>query len=143
MQPLSSPVESVSARPAMTRAITAETGLDKAMIARVVRAFYARIRQDVLLGPIFAARIADWPAHEARLCDFWSSVALMTGRYHGQPVERHRHLPIDHQHFSHWLALFSDTVRSICPPAAATHLIDRADRIAQSLERALHRLHHP
>jgi len=137
MQPLSIRVESASARPATTRAITAATGLDEAMIARVVQAFYARARRDPLLGPVFAARVDDWPAHEARLCDFWSSVALMTGRYHGQPLERHRQLPIGHHHFRHWLALFTATVQSTCPPMAADHLLERAHRIAHSLERAL------
>jgi len=43
-------------------------------------------------------------------------------------------LPIDTPHFDRWLALFADTANAICPPAAAAHFIDRAYRIADSLE---------
>jgi truncated hemoglobin YjbI len=37
------------------------------------------------------------------MCAFWSSVALMSGRYHGQPMEKHLPLPIDARHFDRWL----------------------------------------
>lgn len=137
LKPLTIPVRSISARPEMTASIERETGLDETLIRAVVEDFYARVRRDPLLGPIFAARVTDWPAHLDRLCDFWSSVALMTGRYHGQPVPQHQSLPIDHDHFTHWLALFSATVHDHCQPAAAAHLLERAQRIAQSLERAM------
>ncbi len=33
------------------------TGIDESMIKRLINAFYARIRTDQVLGPIFAARI--------------------------------------------------------------------------------------
>jgi hemoglobin len=68
------------------------------------------------------------------MCAFWSSVALMSGRYHGQPMERHMKLPVDAEHFDRWLALFVRTAEQECPPAAAAHFVDRAQRIAQSLE---------
>jgi len=65
---------------------------------------------------------------------FWSSVALMSGRYHGQPMRKHLPLPVDGRHFDRWLALFEETARDICPPKAAEHFIERAKRIAESLE---------
>jgi hemoglobin len=65
---------------------------------------------------------------------FWSSVALMSGRYHGSPMAKHMPLPIDAGHFDRWLALFEETAREICPPEAAAHFIERARRIAESLE---------
>jgi hemoglobin len=58
----------------------------------------------------------------------------MTGRYHGRPMEKHMPLPIDARHFDRWLALFEATAVEVCPPAAAAHLIERAHRIAESLE---------
>ncbi|MCW5732134.1 MAG: group III truncated hemoglobin, partial [Alphaproteobacteria bacterium] len=97
--------------------IVARTGIDEAMIRRLVETFYGRIRQDELLGPIFDARIANWPAHLARMCDFWSSVALMSGRYHGQPMAAHIRLPVDDGHFAHWLGLFEAVAREVCPAA--------------------------
>lgn len=114
--------------------IQERTGIDEAMIDRLVRAFYGRIRQDRMLGPIFAARIEDWEPHLRRMCAFWSSVALSTGRYQGQPVEKHLPLPVDGDHFDRWLALFEETAAEICPPAASRHFIERARRIAESLE---------
>ena len=70
-----------------------KTGIDDAMIERLVRIFYGRVQADPLIGPVFAARIEDWEAHMVKLCAFWSSVALMTGRYHGQPMQTHLDLP--------------------------------------------------
>ncbi|WP_394046745.1 group III truncated hemoglobin [Roseixanthobacter liquoris] len=121
-------------RAAATRAIMAETGIDEAMIRTLVFTFYDRVRGDGLIGPIFAARVADWDEHLEKLCLFWSSVALMTGRYHGQPMPRHLPLPIGVAHFDRWLDLFEATAHELCPPAAATHFIVRARRIADSLE---------
>ena len=68
------------------------------------------------------------------MTEFWSSVALMTGIYHGRPMEKHLPLPVDGRHFDRWLALFEDTAHEICPPAAAEHFIERAHRVADSLE---------
>ena len=129
-----SPTSSGDRRIQITEAVADATGIDEAMIERLVRGFYARIREDALLGPIFAARITDWEPHLQRMCTFWSSVVLMTGRYHGQPMQAHHRLPVDARHFDHWLALFERSAREICPPAAAGHFIVRARRIAESLE---------
>lgn len=130
-QPTAAPVPH---RAAFAARVRAETGLDEAMIERLVRAFYARVREDELLGPVFAARVAEWEPHLQRMFAFWSSVALMSGRYHGQPMRKHLPLPIDGRHFDRWLALFEATARDLCPPAAADHVVERARRIAESLE---------
>lgn len=114
--------------------IVARTGIDDEMIDRLVRAFYARARLDPLLGPIFDCHVGDWEAHFAKMREFWSSVALMSGRYHGQPMAAHLPLPIDTPHFDRWLELFAAAAQEICPPAAAAHFIERAHRIADSLE---------
>ena len=114
--------------------IAERTGIDEAMIERLVYAFYAKVRADDLLGPVFAVRIADWAPHLERMCRFWSAVALMSGRYHGNPMEKHLPLPVDAAHFDRWLALFEETAGEMCPPRAAAHFIERAHRIAESLE---------
>jgi hemoglobin len=121
-------------REALIAEIVARTGIDEAMIERLVRAFYVKVRDDALLGPVFETRIADWEPHLAQMCAFWSSVALMSGRYHGRPMEKHQSLPVDGRHFDRWLALFAETANEVCPPAAADHFIERARSIAQSLE---------
>lgn len=110
-------------------------GVTEAMIRDLVHQFYARVRSDQMLGPIFNAAVSDWDAHLAKLCDFWSSVTLMTGRYKGTPMRTHAMVPgITGAHFDHWLALFKSTAQITCPPPAAALFIDRAGRIAQSLE---------
>jgi hemoglobin len=121
-------------RALITAEIVERTGIDEAMISQLVRRFYAKVREDELLGPIFAAHITDWEPHLERMCAFWSSVALLTGRYHGQPMEKHLPLPVDRQHFDRWLDLFGQTARELCPEVAAEHFIERARRIAESLE---------
>jgi hemoglobin len=114
--------------------IVQRTGIDEAMIRRLVHAFYARVRVDPLIGPVFVSRVQHWDAHLARMCAFWSSVALMSGGYHGQPMVAHLPLPIDTVHFNRWLELFAATAHEVCPPAAAAHFLERAHRIADSLE---------
>ena len=114
--------------------IVDRTGIDEAMIERLVRHFYAQVRADALLGPIFAARITDWEPHLQRMCAFWSSVALMSGRYSGQPMQLHGALSIDAEHFDRWLALFDAAAREVCPAPAAEFFIVRARQIAASLE---------
>ncbi len=122
-----------SARPEMTRSLMAQTGLDDAMLVRLVHRFYDRVRDDPVLGPVFAERIADWAPHLDRMVDFWSSVALMTGRYHGAPVPKHANLPVSKAHFDRWLVLFRETAHEVCTEKGADHVILRAERIARSL----------
>jgi hemoglobin len=121
-------------RTATVEDVVARTGIDEAMIEALVRAFYERVRHDPLIGPVFESKVQDWEAHIGRLCAFWSSVALMSGRYHGKPMQVHLPLPIDPPHFDRWLQIFAETARDLCPPAAAAHFLDRASRIADSLE---------
>jgi len=121
-------------RQTIVRRIEAETGIDEAMIARLVDAFYDRVRVDPLIGPVFQARISDWGPHLEQMRLFWSSVALMSGVYHGRPMPKHLPLPVDARHFDRWLELFEATAAEVCPPAAAAHFIERARRIAESLE---------
>jgi hemoglobin len=121
-------------RERITTEIVARTGITESLIEVLVRAFYAKVRADAVLAPIFDARIEDWEPHLERMCAFWSSVALMSGRYHGTPMARHIPLPVDADHFDRWLALFEQAAREVCPPAAATHFVELARRIAASLE---------
>jgi hemoglobin len=121
-------------REEITAQIVARTGITEAMIEQLVRAFYDKVRADAVLGPIFEARIRDWELHLAQMFAFWSSVALMTGRYHGTPMVKHNRLPVDAGHFDRWLGLIEATAREICPPEATEHFMDRARRIASSLE---------
>ena len=109
-------------------------GIDEAMIRRQVHTFYRRVRLDPVLGPIFNDAISDWDEHLGKLCDFWSSVLLMTGRFKGSPMAAHARRPdISNAHFPLWLDLFERTAREVCPPAAADLFIEKARMIGRSL----------
>lgn len=123
-----------SRRAAVTAEIVVRTGIDDAMIRKLVFGFYDKVRADAVLGPIFNEKIKEWGPHLERMCAFWSSVALLTGAYHGKPMQAHMPLPVDAQHFDRWLELFRETAVELCPPAAAELFIDRAQRVAESLE---------
>lgn len=124
----------LSSRNLIVADIVARTGIDESMIERLVRAFYSRAHLDPLIGPIFERKVHDWEVHLARMCAFWSSVALMSGRYHGQPMVAHLPLPIDTPHFERWLEIFAEVAQEVCPAPAAAHFLERAYRIAESLE---------
>lgn len=128
------PAGAAARREAAVQRLRDETGIDEAMIDALVEGFYARVRDDALIGPIFADRITDWAPHLAQMKLFWSSVALSTGIYQGRPMPKHLPLAIDARHFDRWLELFAETARTLCPSVAADHFVERARRIAESLE---------
>ncbi|GJE55999.1 MULTISPECIES: group III truncated hemoglobin [Methylobacterium] len=103
-------------------------------------AFYAKVRCDAVIGPVFAARIADgdWPRHLAKIRDFWSSVLLKSGRYKGNPFGKHQAIGgLGLAHFERWLGLFSQTAAEAFAPEIAAILSERANRIGDSLKAGL------
>jgi len=112
----------------------------EAHLERLIPGFYARVRDDVLIGPLFKSAIGDWQQHLGKLVDFWSSVMLTSGRYKGSPAASHlKHLPeIKPPMFDRWLMLWTDVTAEMLPPAAATALQVKAARIAESLKLALY-----
>ena len=114
-------------------------GVDADYIDHFVETFYGKIRGDELLGPIFAERIADWPAHLARMKAFWRSVLHNSGEFSGNPMLKHLAIPgLDLDHFSHWLELFYATLRDAEGDPEATALVGgRARMIADSLLTAI------
>lgn len=123
-------------RAALTRAVMAQTGLDRAAIEGFLRDFYGTARQDAVLAPAFAG-VAEWERHIAVITGFWCSVALMTGEYHGRPMQAHAHLALTPAHFARWLEIFERTARAHFTPAGAEHMLEKARRIARSLEMGL------
>jgi len=114
----------------------AAVGVTEELIAELVPAFYERVRRDPELGPIFERVVGGaWDAHLAKLCDFWSSVMLMSGRFTGQPMATHARLPdIAPAHFDRWLQIWRETTEELCPPEAAALFRAKAGMIAESLQ---------
>jgi hemoglobin len=120
---------------ARRRSDAAAIGIDDAFVSRLVESFYARIREDAMLGPVFAARIADWTPHLERMKGFWRSILTASGEYSGNPMAKHLAIPgLGRDHFARWLELFYATLRELEGDPAATRLVGtRARMIADSL----------
>jgi hemoglobin len=105
----------------------------------LVHRFYAKVRDDDLIGPLFNAAVGDWPEHLEKLTAFWSSVMLTTGRYKGNPVAAHlRHAAhLRPAMFDRWLDLWRDTATETLNETDAAAVIGKAERIAESLKLAL------
>ena len=118
---------------------SAASAITEHQIQLLIPRFYARVRADALIGPVFDAAIADWPPHLDKLMAFWSSVMLTSGRYTGNPMAAHvKHAgAITPDMFDRWLALWAEVTNDALPPPIATALQDRATRIADSLKLAL------
>ena len=123
-------------RAAITRAVMAQTGLDRVGIEAFLRDFYGTARQDEVLAPAFGG-VVEWERHIATITSFWTSVALLTGEYHGRPMQAHAHLALTTAHFARWLAIFERTARAHFSEAGAEYLLEKARRIARSLEMGL------
>lgn len=110
-------------------------GIDEGFVSDMVEGFYAAIREDDLLGPVFADRIADWPPHLARMKQFWRSILHNSGEFSGNPMARHMAIPgLEPLHFARWLELFYANLRTLAhDPRASEHVGERARMIAQSL----------
>lgn len=136
----STTIRSASQRRADIQARAANMGIDEDYISQLVDTFYTRIRADEALGPIFAGKVRNWDAHLPTMKAFWSSVALNTGRYSGRPMPAHLKLKNDVQpmHFTLWLELFRQTLEDTAPSQAAVpYFMERAERIAKSLQLAM------
>jgi len=106
----------------------------------VVTSFYAAVREDDLLAPIFATRIKsdEWDTHEDHILSFWSSIFLKTKQFKGNPMQKHAALNgLTPKHFSHWLSLFQETTQRVLTPEKASLMIEMARSISESLQMGL------
>lgn len=112
---------------------------DTESITRLVHGFYADVRRDPLLGPVFEAALhGRWEAHLQRMVDFWSSIALGTRSYRRNVVDSHRPLQgVTPAHFAAWVRLWSEHTGRLFVPEVAHSLQQAAHGVARNLFRAL------
>jgi hemoglobin len=113
------------------------TPITETEIASLVERFYAKVRLDPEIGPVFNDEVENWDAHLALLKDFWSTVLLTTGRYKGNPLLAHFPLPIEERNFARWLTLFSETANEVMSASQAAIVVRKADLIAMNMKRVL------
>lgn len=103
-------------------------------VRRLVHGFYASVRKDEVLGPIFQQHVRDWDRHLPTMIDFWSAALRGTARFRGTPMPKHAALPgLSAQLFQRWLALFRQTTATLDNEAMAERANTLAARIADSL----------
>jgi hemoglobin len=113
--------------------IASDVTFDEAHVAVLVDRFYDKVRADPMLGPVFNAIVDDWDEHKRLLTSFWATVALRTGSYRGNPMAKHRPLPIGRQHFERWLALWRETTVEVLDQQSSILMAGYAERIGRGL----------
>jgi hemoglobin len=124
----------------MTVGTITHAGIDEDRIRRLVHGFYAAVRDDEVIGPLFLREIPEerWPVHLDKMCAFWSSALLRTGRYDGRPLSPHlRMTELSDAQFARWLQLFRRTAAEVFDPPAAATVTGYAERIAQSFRMSI------
>ena len=101
----------------------------------LVDTFYQRIQADALLGPVFNDVIQDnWSVHLEKMYRFWQTVLLGEHTYFGTPFPPHAKLPVGHEHFAAWMALFTKTVDELFAGEKAEEAKWRAGKMAEMFE---------
>ncbi|WP_435654034.1 group III truncated hemoglobin [Cellulophaga baltica] len=89
---------------------------NRADVSILVRSFYAKVRIDKILGPIFNGMITDWEGHLELLTDFWETQFFLKRKYHGNPIKAHNEVDkkmnhgVTPEHFGLWLNLWFETI---------------------------------
>lgn len=104
-------------------------------VKALVNAFYDKVKEDALLAPVFNKRIQDrWPEHLEKMYRFWQTVLLDEHTYLGSPFLPHVRLPVGHDHFEQWMALFRQTADELFEGAKASEAKIRAGKMAEMFE---------
>jgi hemoglobin len=106
--------------------------LNEEDVTLLVHTFYAKVRADALLGPIFEPIIKNnWAPHLSRMVDFWSTILLYTRKYKDDPMPKHMQLPVEQRHFDRWLLLFNETLNNLFTGTVTENARLRAASIAR------------
>jgi hemoglobin len=118
----------------MTQALPPRFTISRPQIESVVAEFYDLIRRHPGLGPVFAAHVTDWPAHEEKIVRFWANAILFERAYDGNPQRVHAAAgDVRAGQFEVWLALFDGVLHRQLPPDTAAAWSALAHRIGRGL----------
>tara|TARA_R110002051_G_scaffold99857_1_gene170236 strand:+ start:43817 stop:44206 length:390 start_codon:yes stop_codon:yes gene_type:complete len=108
-------------------------------VGQLVRSFYAKVRVDEVLGPIFNGIITDWESHLELLTDFWDTQLFLKRKYYGNPIQAHNEVDekMNHsttpEHFGLWLNLWFQTIDELFVGDNAFIAKNRARQISSML----------
>ena len=108
-------------------------------VSLLVRTFYAKVRKDHVLGPIFINSITEWETHLELLTDFWETQLFLKRLYHGNPVTAHEQVDkkmnhtITSEHFGLWLNLWFETIDALFIGDVAWIAKNRAQKMSTML----------
>ena len=103
----------------------------------LLRYFYADVRQHGVLGPIFNTHIQDWPAHLAKIGEFWARQTGGPSAYGGGFAAAHLTLGIGREHIQYWLALWEFNCRRQLGESEAVEMIALAHQLGDRLQMVL------
>ncbi len=110
-----------------------QTISSREQVIKIVDSFYAKVRQDDLIGPIFTEQAkVDWDEHLPKLYNFWEDLLFGSENYHGRPFPPHLKFNLKIEHFERWLKLFVETIDENYTGLKADEMKARALRIAQN-----------
>ena len=102
-------------------------------LTSLLRHFYADVRQQTEIAPVFAAHVTDWPSHLEKIADFWTAATGGPVLYSGPMPYKHLSLGLEEQHFVAWLDLWRRHCNAHLAPAEARQLIALAESIGMRL----------
>jgi hemoglobin len=103
-------------------------------LSKVLHSFYADVRQHQVIGPIFLERIHDWPAHIAKIAEFWARATGGPSKYVGPMPVKHLSLGLAPEHFHFWLELWDFNCRRNLAEREAQELSALAHGIGDRLK---------
>jgi hemoglobin len=109
--------------------------IDRTQLEQLVHDFYASVRRDPELGPIFERIVGDhWGPHLARMVEFWCTVMLNSHTFKGNVFGKHMALEgIRPGHFLRWLTLWNEHTAERFAGDTLERLQDTARGIARNL----------
>jgi hemoglobin len=107
-------------------------------LSRLVKWFYAKVRYEPLLEPIFTAHVEKWSEHIATITDFWVRMTGGPSTWSGG-MGRHFFLQLGPEHFVAWLRVWDENCRELLPEKEAAEMSALAHHIGGDLQRMLER----
>lgn len=108
-------------------------------IDTLVAEFYARVRRDPDIWPVFLRAIGTdgeiWRHHEAKIASFWRNAMGIDRSFSGNPMLKHlANNDILPGQFPIWLGIFEQTAHDVLPESTALSIVALANRIGESLQ---------